>query len=419
MVDKTVKNTETASGTAATKAVDAMRIRGGYFSGKKLWALLAAGGLVLVIGGLLVIRSQAVAGLNPDQERLSRALTVRAVPVRASASYQVQQNYSGKIVAGRESDHGFDHGGLLAEVLVDEGARVRKGDILARLDMRRLEARGRELKADLDRAVALNHEAAARLDQARANFDRYRVLRDKKHISTQKFEQVKFDLAALTAHKAATESAVLRARAALKSLETDRELATLAARFDGSVVRRYRDEGAALGAGAPVLRLIEDSKLEIHVGLPQTAALALTPGAAVGFDYQGRRIGAKLRTMLAEVDDATRTVTAIFDITSDSHAIRPGGLARLAVTREIQQAGFWLPSSALAESRRGLWSVYSLADHDGAPDYGALARQELQVLHMESDRVFVRGTLRDGDRVVTDGIHRLVPGQLVRLSRDN
>jgi hypothetical protein len=46
-----------------------------------------------------------------------------------------------------------------------------------------------------------------------------------------------------------------------------------------------------------------------------------------------------------------------------------------------------------------------------------VARRDLEVLHTESDRVLVRGTLQAGEQVITGGTHRVVPGQVVRLAK--
>ncbi|MCF6216138.1 MAG: efflux RND transporter periplasmic adaptor subunit [Emcibacter sp.] len=372
--------------------------------------------LATILAAVFFAKTTVFASLDQEREILSHALSVQTMVIKAEKNYQVRQKYAGNIVAGRESDHGFDTAGLLAEVLVNDGDRVKKGDILARLDMRRLEARKQELDASLAQAIALNQETKALLDRAQATYDRYSVLVDRNHISIQKYDDIKFDLIALKARKLANEAAVTLSRAALRSLEINRDLATLTAQFNGSVIRRYQDEGTALAAGTPVIRLIENQKLEIQVGFPQSAVAALKLENIYIFDYQGQQIETSLRAIINRVDQSTRTVTAIFDVTSDTKNIRPGGLAQLAVKTTIQQAGFWLPSGALAESRRGLWSVYTLIPYKGSSEYSLLSRQELQLLYTDSDRVFVRGTLQDGHRVVTAGIHRLVPGQLVRLS---
>jgi hypothetical protein len=58
--------------------------------------------------------------------------------------------------------------------------------------------------------------------------------------------------------------------------------------------------------------------------------------------------------------------------------------------------------------------VYVANGSDG--EVGVIERRELEILHQETDRVFVRGTLASDDRVVVAGIHRLVPGQSVQIT---
>ena len=53
---------------------------------------------------------------------------------------------------------------------------------------------------------------------------------------------------------------------------------------------------------------------------------------------------------------------------------------------------------------------------DGEPPRYRTVRREVEVLQTETDRAFVRGAIADGDLIVTDGIHRVVPGQIVRLA---
>ena len=60
---------------------------------------------------------------------------------------------------------------------------------------------------------------------------------------------------------------------------------------------------------------------------------------------------------------------------------------------------------------RGSWTVYTVDDQS------RIAREAIEVIYTERNRVFVRGTLEPGDRVVVSGLHRVVPGQAVLLAR--
>jgi hypothetical protein len=116
-------------------------------------------------------------------------------------------------------------------------------------------------------------------------------------------------------------------------------------------------------------------------------------------------------------DRNTRSVDVALILHVPLNGIRPGDLARLEITRRIDEPGFWLPLAALTESSRGLWAVYVANGSDG--ETGVIERRELEILHQETDRVFVRGTLASDDRVVVAGIHRLVPGQSVQITSSN
>ncbi|MEL6666956.1 MAG: efflux RND transporter periplasmic adaptor subunit, partial [Pseudomonadota bacterium] len=90
--------------------------------------------------------------------------------------------------------------------------------------------------------------------------------------------------------------------------------------------------------------------------------------------------------------------------------VAAGAVVRLGMDREITEAGLWLPISALTEADRGLWSIYK-ARRDGE---GWQAEPGIvEILHQDGERVFVRGSLRDGDRVIIDGLQRITPGQPV------
>jgi hypothetical protein len=88
----------------------------------------------------------------------------------------------------------------------------------------------------------------------------------------------------------------------------------------------------------------------------------------------------------------------------------------LEVTQTIPTEGVWLPTAALVRGERGLWSCYLLGgtEPELGEDVYRVKQSFLEVLHTESDRVLVRGTLEPGDRAIAAGTHRIVPGQLVR-----
>jgi len=174
------------------------------------------------------------------------------------------------------------------------------------------------------------------------------------------------------------------------------------------VQTRLVDEGAIIVPGQQVLRLVEQGAAEARIGIPTDMADALEPGTRYVFRSGARRLEGRLLALLPEVDDTTRTVTALFAL--DDTTLPAGASVELALERAVAETGYWLPLTALSEAQRGLWAVYALVD---GPEGTVTERRLVEVIHTERDRVFVQGTLRDGERIVATGTQRIVPGQVV------
>ncbi|MGX6647199.1 hypothetical protein ACWCOP_04585 [Maricaulaceae bacterium MS644] len=106
---------------------------------------------------------------------------------------------------------------------------------------------------------------------------------------------------------------------------------------------------------------------------------------------------------------------AVFDL-EDAVDVQSGAVARLILSTELRQRGFWAPLTALSEGRRGLWSVYVLVEEDGA---WRLEPRPVEILHSEADRVFLTGAVEEGSLILSSGVHRVTPGQRVAPRRED
>ncbi|NEP45990.1 MAG: HlyD family efflux transporter periplasmic adaptor subunit, partial [Okeania sp. SIO2H7] len=172
-----------------------------------------------------------------------------------------------------------------------------------------------------------------------------------------------------------------------------------------------------VGAGQSVFRLVEDGAIEARMGVPVSAVSQLQPGSSQQLQVGNKKYSAIVSSILPELDSSTRTQIVLLKLEPGaSLEVTWGQVARLEVTQMVPAEGFWLPTEALVRGERGLWSCYLLrgADSDRGEDIYQVEQSFLEVLHTESDRVLVRGTLERGDRAIAGGTHRIVPGQLVR-----
>ncbi len=82
----------------------------------------------------------------------------------------------------------------------------------------------------------------------------------------------------------------------------------------------------------------------------------------------------------------------------------------MALPRDVRETGGWVPLSSLLEGDRGIWTVLALRERN---DETVALREAVEVLHVANDQAYVRGTLKDGDRLIGDGVHRVAPGTRV------
>ena len=421
-------------------------------------AMGVAAAAVLIAGvGFAVMANSETEAETPAAPRVLAVQTISVEPVSA---YRVAREYTGAIVARRTSQLGFESAGKLAQIYVDEGDSVTAGTALAALDTEHLETHRRQLvarraqaAAKLDEMVAGPRDeeiaaARARVESFRAQVEllrrqtaRYKRLLARDATSRDDYEQVAFGLKARESqlHEAkhnleellngtrkeqieAQRSVVAELDAAIADVDVDLRKSTLKAPFEGTIARRLADDGTVVEAGQPIFRLVEDQMLEAWIGLPVQATRRLTEESVHRVKIDGRYFGATVAGRFPEVDPATRTRTVVLGL-DDSAAryVVHGQVVRLQLDETVEANGYWLPTTALTEGVRGLWTSFVVVEADPndstQPDSYRVERRDIEVLHTESNRVLVRGTLNSGDRVITSGTHRVVPGQLVRLTR--
>ena len=332
-------------------------------------------------------------------------LTVSYINIQRQAGFASERVYAGKTLPSRSSELGFKRGGEIAQVLVDIGDVVEKGQVLARLDSQTLASNLEQAEANTDLAQA-NLSAAKAEAQLAANTEkRFRTLREQGNTSQQIYDEAKLSFQTKRAQYQVAQANVKRALAAANASKIALAEAAIKAPFDGIIQSRYMDEGTQILGGTPALKLIELGPIKAHIGVPSESVASLTIGGSYNLSWNGKVQPSRLMAISPEVDPNTRTLNAVFKITAGIIPI--GAVVELLLEQRVQTPGFWLPVSALTASDRGLWGVYVVNAEN------IIERRLVEVIHNEASRAYVRGLLSDKERVVNSGVQRIVPGQTV------
>ncbi len=316
----------------------------------------------------------------------------------------------GRLIALQTGPVAARTAGPVAEVRVEVGDSLKKGDVIAVVDTRRLRAQRRQLAASVDEAEARIEQAVAEAALRRQELGRLARLRDSAAFSQSRFEDAQQQT--VIAERAVDTADALRASAAARGalVEIDIAWSEIEAPYPGVVARLHTQVGAWLGVGDPVVTMINDRDLEVEVGVPSNRLESLEAGVVVPITLDdGTSHDAVVRAIVPEEDSFTRTrqvrLTPRFGPTRKPLAVNqsltaalPVGLGRDALTvhkdaivRNQGQAFVYVAQNGLAEIRPVM-----LGDAIGS-------------------RFEVLGGLAPGDAAVVRGNERLRPGQPIAI----
>jgi membrane fusion protein, multidrug efflux system len=327
-------------------------------------------------------------------------IAVGVMQVRFDGGYTVTRRFTGQVEAAARTDLGFELGGRVREMLVEEGDLVAEGAVLARLDTSALIPERAALEAEL---AAL----AADAELARLTLARNDALTERGFRSVAAQDDARLALVRAEAGMAAT-----RARIAGVDVRLDKSV--LIAPFAARVGARLADPGQTAAAGQPVLVLFDAAPARARVGLPPDLAAGLGAGDPMAVDIDGTIQTASVRQIRPDLDPGTRSRSVILTLPADTGPVL-GATVSLLLEQTVAEAGFWAPLSALREGVRGSWSVMAV---EATPDGDRTRPAAVEVIHGDGAHVFLRGDLPPGARIVAEAPDRVAPGQnvLVQLA---
>ncbi len=348
------------------------------------------------LGGVAPIASPqdgGAAGASAAAGAARPALTVTTTVPREE-SWPITLAANGSVAAWQEIVIGSEVSGLrLAEVRVNVGDRVRRGQLLARLSDETVQAEVAQIRAALA-------EAEATLAEANANAERARRLDRSGAISAQQIEQ--YRTAAQTA-----QARVAAQRARLQAQQVRLSNTRIVAPDDGIVSARSATMGSVVQPGAELVRLIRDARLEWRAEVLGADLPRVQPGQrATLTSADGTTTDGRVRIVAPTVDPQTRMGLVYVDLPEPGSA-RAGMFARGTIALGEAPART-IPQAALA-LRDGFAYVFRVGPGNRA------VQVKVSVGRRIGDRVEIVDGLDADARIVDSGVGFLVDGDLVRI----
>ncbi len=302
---------------------------------------------LMVVAWSVFSTRQAAARLKQDAEAAA-VVSVATVKPRLLTDGALV-TLPGNVTANTDAPIYARTSGYLKRWLVDIGAHVKAGQVLAEIDAPELDQQLRGAEADVATAQANQRIAGT-------TAERWRGLRDTDSVSKQAADE-KISLA---------DSSAAQLRAAQANLQRLRELSgfkRIVAPFDGVVTARNTDVGQLInaggGTGPELFRIADLHQLRLYVRVPQAYAAAMHAGlkADVHFpDRPGRSFGATLERTSNALDAASRTLLAQLIVDNAKGELLPGSYAEVSfhVPADAGVVAFKLPANVLLANGNGL-----------------------------------------------------------------
>ncbi len=378
---------------------------------KFVWVLLIF--LLLGLIGLGYIRGY----LRPSQE-----VSVTTVSLVYPSQPVTLLNASGYVVAQRKAAVASKGTGRLETLAVEEGSRVRKGQILARLENADLQAQAAQAQANLNAAQANLNQVRAGVTNDRLRFDRYRRLIQAQAVSQSDFDAAEAKIQQSQAAEAAALSQIKAAEAALQSVRVGLEYTLIRAPFDGVILTKNADVGevvapfgSSVNAKAAVVTMADMDSLIVEADVSEINLEKVKAGqpCEITLDaFPEERFPGEVHMVVPTADRSKATVQTKVKFLKKDDRVLPEMSAKVAflsrsIAREEKPRLGVNPSAVI--SKNGRTVVFQLKEdqvHEVPIDQGPPLADLVQI---------TRG-LQAGDKVVLNPPKGLKDGSRVKIA---
>ncbi len=348
--------------------------------------------------GVFLLALMTTLGCTPQDEQ-PRPIARSVKVARIVDHTERVMSFAGDVRARYETILSFRVSGKLLARHVDVGDRVRKGQVLARLDQNDSRLAVQDLQAQLASAVANR-------DFLQDDVARYHELLTQNVVSPPEFDRHQ------TAYTTARERAAAL-EAQLGHAINQLAYAELSADRDGVVTALEVERGQVVSAGQAVIKLAQLDEKEIHFDVPEHRLAELTRRPAVTItlwaDHE-RRLKGQIREIASAADPASRTYRVKATLLEHQEA------AQLGMTATV-----WVPSNMPSRMTVPLSSVFTPQNKPGQPHVwlvdeqtGTVRSVPVQIGEpLDGEHIAVTG-LASGQLLVSAGVQRLAEGQAVR-----
>ena len=332
-------------------------------------------------------------------------------------------NASGYIVAQRKAAVASKVTGRLVALMVEEGSKVKQGQIIARMENIDVSAVRDQAAANLNTTRANLEQARVDRDNARREYERYKRLADQGYVSRSSYETVETQYQRAVEGVKALEAAVQAGEAALKTAEASLDYTLIRAPFDGVVLTKNADVGdivtpigAAANAKAAVVTIADMNSLQVEADVSETSIMTIRVGQPCNIQLDAlpeMRFRGEVHAIVPTVDRSKATVLVKVRFLDKDRRMLPDMSAKVSflarrLTPEEMKPRLAANRSALISGNGGTFAYLLVDNH--------VRQVSVRIGAVFGDMAEILTGLKEGDRVVINPPKGIKDGSRIKVA---
>lgn len=279
--------------------------------------------------------------------------------------------------------------GILSRVYVKEGQRVKKGQLLAKID-----------DGGMSQQLA---QAQIQANLSKTTFERQQRLWNQKIGSEIQFLQAKSNYEAQAA--------------AVNQMQQQIAKTNVKAPFSGTIDKIINEQGSVVGAGqTPLIRIVNLDEMYIETDVPERYITDVTKNKKVEVEFPvlGKTIETKIRQAGDVINATNRTFRVEIAVPNKNHSIKPNLTAKLKINDYTSENALLIPLSIISENAKGEQYIYVIKEKNSKNE-GVANRVIIETGKSQGDLIEVLKGIENDAEIIKEGARTVKNGQTVKV----
>lgn len=335
--------------------------------------------------------------------------TVKAAPVK----YRHTVFASGRLSSSEEAKLSFKTGGIIKKIYVREGQQVRKGQVLAELELDEIRAQTQQAQIGQEQAAITIENAKLALRLAERDYENAKGLYQDSVATLEQLQNAEVQLDNARNQLEAAEKGLGFSQQNVDIAQFNLRYSRIIAPANGVILKQVAEVNELVGPGTPLFLFSSQDKaqvIRVHVTDKNIIFVQLGDEAGINFDaYPGTKFKGTVRELASMADPYTGTFEVEVEVDPDGKRLLTGFIGTVTIKTQVKEDLVAVPIDALVGANEQQGQVFTVQD-------GRAKSQTVNIFKIDADQILVRTGLAPGTEVVVRGNGYLEEDDLVSVN---